>query len=198
MQAQTSPALPSNVLPLLSVIAAIFLWLGADELQGRVRENEVQIGSALKRIGRASPQEMASRQSEAQRLDTIRENLLQRLRSPESEQMTRAKLVFELRQKCNAVSLACQIRLADLTSAETLKKTGITKDSEVSLEGLGVSRARAILTGSFKTTELLDLYTVFAEDPDAQWRVNAIVVKGSEFEFDVERLVLREQVGAKP
>lgn len=186
----------ANLWPLLSIIAAIFLWLGADELSQRVQETELQLASAAKRVSRGSPQEVAARQTEAKRIEARRQSLAQRLSSSESEQMTRAKLVFELRQKCNAVPVTCQVRLADLSNAETLKRRAAESDAELSLEGLGVSRARAVLSGNFKSSELIDLYKTFAQDPDAQWKVNALLVKGSSFELDLERLVLR-QGGAK-
>lgn len=188
----------SNVLPLLSVIASIFLWLGADELQGYTRELEVQMSSAAKRVSRGSPEEVEAQRAQAARLDMARQALLHRLASRESEQMTRAKLVYELRQKCNAVPVACQVRLADLTSAASLRAGAGNAGDEVTLEGLGVSKARSVLSGSFKTDELFGLYRTFANDADAQWRINAIVVKGNTFEFDVERLVLRSEAGAKP
>ena len=196
MPISRSDAPSSNLWPLLSTIAAILLWLGADELHQRVRETEVQIAAAAKRVSRGSPEEVAARQRQAQQTQARRQGLAQRLASDETEQMTRAKLVFELRQKCNAVPLACQVRLADLSSAETLKQRATEADADLSLEGLGVSRARAVLSSNFKSNELLDLYKTFAQDPEAQWKVNALVVKGNSFELDVERLVLR-QAGKK-
>ena len=188
----------ANLWPLLSIIAAIFLWLGADELRQRVQETEQQLTSAAKRVSRGSPQEVAARQNEAKRIEARRQSLAQRLSSSESEQMTRAKLVFELRQKCNAVPVACQVRLADLSNAATLKRRAAEADAELSLEGLGVSRARAVLFGNFKSSELIGLYKAFAQDPDAQWKVNALLVKGTSFELDLERLVLRQGGATQP
>jgi len=188
----------ANLWPLLSIIAAIFLWLGADELRQRVQETEQQLTSAAKRVSRGSPQEVAARQNEAKRIEARRQSLAQRLSSSESEQMTRAKLVFELRQKCNAVPVACQVRLADLSNAATLKRRAAEADAELSLEGLGVSRARAVLSGNFKSSELIGLYKAFAQDPDAQWKVNALLVKGTSFELDLERLVLRQGGATQP
>lgn len=188
----------ANLWPLLSIIAAIFLWLGADELRQRVQETEQQLSSAAKRVSRGSPQEVAARQNEARRIEARRQSLAQRLSSAESEQMTRAKLVFELRQKCNAVPVACQVRLADLSNAASLKRGAAEADAELSLEGLGVSRARAVLSGNFKAGELIGLYKAFAQDPDAQWKVNALLVKGTSFELDLERLVLRQGGATQP
>jgi hypothetical protein len=198
MPTSRSETSASNLWPLLSMIAAIIMWWGADELRQRVRETDVQLASAAKRVSRGSAQEVSAQQDEARRVEVKRRNLAERLASGESEQMTRAKLVFDLRQKCHAVPLVCQVRLADLSSAESLRQRATDTAGELSLETLGISRARAVLSGNFKSGELLGLYTTFAQDVDAQWKINALVVKGNSFELDVERLILRQTEKAQP
>lgn len=189
---------PSNLWPLLSVIAAILMWLGADILRERVLETEAQITAASARMSRGSLQEITKREDEVRQLEAKRQSLAQRLASGETEQMTRAKLVFELRQKCNAVPVVCQIRLADLSNAESSRQRSSATNEEPDLEALGISRARAVLSGSFKSGELLGLYSVFAQDESSQWKVNALLVKGNSFELDVERLVMRQVERVRP
>ena len=129
MQARFSDEAPSNVVALLGFIAAILLWWGADELRVRVREADSQVASAAKRVSRGSANEVAARQRESLALDATRHSLSARLASDESEQMTRAKLVFELRQKCNAVPVSCQVRLADMILENVEAQSGTEKRS---------------------------------------------------------------------
>ncbi len=191
---------------LLAITAAIVLWLGADELRGHTAQLKQQIGSAQKRIERSSPEALEARRAEARLLVEERKAILARLKTDENEQMTRARLVYELRQKCDAVPVVCRVRLADLsvglatranpgTSATAPAGTPSPKEA-VGLEALGVGRARAVLSGSFKDDELMSLYRQFAQDGSYQWRLNAAVVKANNFEFDVERLVLYDSSAA--
>ncbi len=179
----------SSTWPLVGFVAAILLWLGADELKNGSQELKAQLGLAERRIQHGSPEELALQRRNAQQLEAARQQLLTRLASNESEQMTRAKLVYELRQKCNAVPTSCQIRLAELTSTSGVKRE-VDANGDPTLESLGIRRARAILSGSFQTDELMRLYRQFTEDTQAQWRLNSVVVKGNEYELDIERLVL--------
>ncbi len=191
IRAAEAPA--SNVWPLLGLVAAIFVWLQADDMTQRAHDVQNQLGAAAKRVSRGSAQDVEAKRAELRQVEALRQAMMQRLQSDESEQMTRAKLVFELRQKCNAIPLACQVRLADLSNAEDLKRRAADTSAEMSLESIGVSRARAVLSGAFKPQELLSLYAAFAEDPTAQWKINGLLVKGNSYELDVERLVLRQK-----
>lgn len=180
---------------LLAITAAILMWLGADELRAREATLRQQVETAHMRIERSSPAALEARQAEARRLGAERQAILERLRSDEDEQMTRARLVFELRQKCDAVPVVCRVRLADLSvGLAAARSPGAAASSAGGtggdLESLGVGRARAVLSGSFKDDELMRLYRLFGGDARYQWRLNAAVVRSNNFELDVERLVL--------
>lgn len=182
---------------LVAITSAILLWLGADELQQRQPLLRQQVDQALKRIERSSPAALEARKAEARQLADERRAILDRLKSDEDEQMTRARLVYELRQKCDAVPVVCRVRLADLSvGLAAARAAGAASAAGGDLEALGVGRARAVLSGSFKDDELMALYRSFGEDPRYQWRLNAAVVRNNNFELDVERLVLYSQPGS--
>ncbi len=197
----TSDGKPQRVWLLAAITGAILLWLGADEMQSRQPLLRQQIEQARKRIERSSPAALEARKAEARQLADERRAILDRLKSDEDEQMTRARLVYELRQKCDEVPIVCRVRLADLSvglvsaraggGAASTPGTGASGD----VEALGVGRARAVLSGSFKDEELMALYRSFGDDTRYQWRLNAVVVRNNNFELDVERLVLYSRSG---
>jgi len=182
---------------LLAVTTTILMWLGADELRQRTQLLQQQLTSAHKRIDRSSPQALETRRAEARRLAEMRRAILARLRTVDSEQMTRARLVYDLRKNCDAVPIVCRVRLAELSvglqpssnSAVNSPTSNATTEA-VGLDALGVGRARAVLSGTFKGDDLMALYRGFADDENLQWKLNSLVVRGTGFELDVERLVL--------
>ncbi|RZJ06916.1 MAG: hypothetical protein EOP39_17810 [Rubrivivax sp.] len=184
---------------LVAITSAILLWLGADELKSRQPMLRQQVDQAIKRIERSSPGALEARKAEARQLADERRAILDRLKSDENEQMTRARLVYELRQKCDAVPVVCRVRLADLSVglASARAPAGAASAGGSDVEALGVGRARAVLSGTFKDEELMSLYRSFGEDTRYQWRLNATVVRNNNFELDVERLVLYSNSSAE-
>lgn len=175
---------------LIALAAAICLWVGADELRLMTEPLELQQQAAAARVQRGSAVEISARKEEARLLEAARQQLQARLLNGDSDQMVRAKLVYDLRQKCELAHLSCTIRLAEQTGSANLSASQQGKAGD-ELAALGVARARAILQGSFKTDEVQALYQGFATDTSMQWKVNGVVVKGNSFEMDVERLVMR-------
>ncbi len=186
---------------LIGMVLAILCWWKADELEATLQGLSTRAVQAQKRIERATPEALAQRQQEARSLAELRERTLASLRTNENQHMTRARLIYDLRQKCDAVPVTCQVRLADLAeSLKTVKSAPTGADNApASLDALGVGRARAVLTTTFKAGELDALLDLFNTDASAQWRINGLVIRNNTVELDVERLVLTsDMAGSQP
>ncbi|MBB2484218.1 hypothetical protein H5407_03155 [Mitsuaria sp. WAJ17] len=186
---------------LIGMVFAILCWWKADELQSTIQGLNSRMAQAQKRIARATPEALAQRQQEARSLTQLRERTLASLRTNENQHMTRARLIYDLRQKCDAVPLTCQVRLADLSESLKSMKSGQTgaDSAPASLDALGVGRARAVVMTTFKGGELDALLGQFNTDSTAQWRVNGLVIRNNGVELDIERLVLTSDMpGSQP
>ena len=181
--ATTTPAL-------VGIIAAILLWYAAENLRERLPPLTQQLKAAATLVQRGSSPELSGLKSEASKARSERMAIEFRMRSDDTEQMARARLVFDLRQRCGiAKLLGCSVRLSDETSASrtppVVDKT--SRDGESTLESIGINKARAIVSGTFNGDDFVTLINTLRDDGAALWRVNGFVVRGNTFELDVER-----------
>jgi hypothetical protein len=187
----------SSTLPaLLGVIAAILLWYVGEELRAKLPPLAQQLKTASTLVQRGSTPQLASLKADAAGARTEREAIEFRLRSDDTEQLARARLVFELRQRCDAAKLiGCSVRLSDETTATRIPVAegsagsgrADTREAETTLESLGINKARAVVSGTFRSDEIGRLCADLQADTAAMWRVNGLVVRGNSFELDVER-----------
>ena len=192
--ARGSPAgSTSGLMPaLLCVVAAILLWLAAEDAREKLAPLQLQIKSATALSQRAASAQgnEAQLKALAERASHERQVMESRLLTKESPQLVRAKMVYDLRQRC-AAALAqnCNVRLSeDSTSTPSLPATGPKAPARLPvLDDLGIVKSRAIINGSFQKDELLQIANSLSADPAAHWRINGVTVKGNVFELDVER-----------
>ncbi|MEO8280997.1 MAG: hypothetical protein ABI564_14960 [Ideonella sp.] len=195
----------SSLLPaLFSVLLAIGFWTLADTARVDLRGVESQVSSVQRTASRVSDDgEMVSLQASLENAKTQKAALMDRLQTTEPAQMIRAKIVYDLRQKCAATGAAvCSVRLADDTiatpgptngsnpSSAVSPAAGATDENKVKLIDLGIQKARAIVSGSFQNDEIAEFARRLLADPDAYWRINGVVVRGTTFEYDVERHII--------
>ncbi len=188
---------PSMLPTLLGILLAIVFWMLAQDARDTLPRIELQIDAAARTANRAeNSDEAGSLQARLAVAQAEKASLESRLRTADSAQMVRAKMVYDLRQKCAASgATACNVRLADdtiaaPTTAGSPAAAGARKDEKIRLIDLGVQKARAVISGSFQNNELVDLSRQLDSDPDAYWRINGVAVRGSTFELDVERHII--------
>ena len=214
LTARGSAAAPSSSLmpALLCVVAAILLWLAAEDARERLAPLQLQTKAATalaKRAGSVQGNEALLKQSAAQ-AHQERTELERRLLSQDPPQLIRARMVYDLRQRCEA-SLAqnCNVRLSEdttsgPTSAESSRSSPVTPAGgkgparQPVLEDLGIVKSRAIIYGTFQKDELLQITNGLNKDPSAHWRINGVTVKGNVFELDVERHMRTAGAAASP
>jgi hypothetical protein len=196
-QAATGPggALPA----LLALAAAIVCWSVGEDWRQEMTPLTQQLQSVSALSGRGSQQEIEKLQNKAQEVLRQREQLQRQLVSDGDLELVRAYLNADLRLFClNSLAKNCVVRLADdaLTNAVNAPApsggiaAGAANGNKVSLESLGVLRARATVSGLFETNEPQTMLMLMRQDQGRTWRVNGVVVRGNSFEVDVERLVL--------
>ncbi len=191
---------PSMLPALFGVLLAIVFWMLADVARERLQGMEIQVAAAGRTANRVDDTVEADRLQQSLALaQGERAALTARLQTAEGAQMVRAKLVYDLRQKCASTGASvCNVRLADDTIAATASTTsptstrpssgaGAAPDDKAKLIDLGIQKARAIISGSFQNDELAQLAALLHADSNAYWRINGVVVRGTTFEFDVER-----------
>ena len=191
--ATTTPAL-------VGIIAAILLWYTAENLREKLPPLTQQLKAAAALVQRGSTPELSSLKSEAGKARSERMAIEFRMRSDDTEQMARARLVFDLRQRCGTAKLpGCAVRLADETSASRVPVAAADKaarEGEATLESIGINKARAIISGTFAGDDFITLINTLRDDGAALWRVNGFVVRGNTFELDVERHIRPSSVTA--
>lgn len=200
-------ATPPNRLPaLLAVVVAIVLWVAGDELADRVKAQDERLAAASLVARRSSDATDLNRlKQDAETARTQRRALEDKLRSDDDLQLVRAKMVYELRQKCAAAGVSgCNVRLSEDANAATGQAgtgaglaapprpnagtvPGAGTAEGASLAKLGVQRVRATLSGSFRDREFVNLSNGLVGETKAQWRINGLVVRAASFELDVER-----------
>ncbi len=200
----------SSMLPaLFGVLLAIVFWMLAEGAREDLKGVESQVNTAQRTASRVSDSgETSDLQASLENAQSQKAALTNRLKTTEAAQMIRAKIVYDLRQKCTATGAAvCSVRLADDTIAAARSATGPNPqgstaptpggagEDKLKLIDLGIQKARAIISGSFQSDEIAELGKRLHEDPDAYWRINGIVVRGSTFEFDVERHIITAPLG---
>lgn len=205
-------AAQSSLLPaLFGVLLAIVFWMLADHLREQLQAVDQEIGTVQRTANRVSDSsELDGLQDRLEKVQTQKAAWTAKLKTTEPAQMIRAKIVYDLRQKCAATgATACSIRLADDTIASTAAEPtrGATPgngaseaapadDGQLKLIDLGIQKARAIVSGSFQNDEIAQFSRRLQSDPDARWRINGVVVRGTTFEFDVERHIITGPPGS--
>lgn len=185
-------AAPASHLPaLILLVVAITGWSFGSDWRDEVPALKQQVGTAAKVAGRTSGVELEALRADARRLADERAGLEARLRSNDSEQTVRARLVNDLREQCLQTGAAnCVVRLADealAPSSAVRAQKAQAGDSNPTLDDLGIRRARALVSGSFAADEPMRLVDALQGDRKAVWRLNGVVVRGNTFEIDAER-----------
>jgi hypothetical protein len=197
MMALTNRGAPSGSSPsfmpaLLCVVASILLWLAAEDAREKLPPLQGQITAAqtLSLRAQSAQGNEAQLKQLAQLAQQERTAIEKRLLTAEAPQLVRAKMVYDLRQRC-AATLAqnCSVRLSEDTIASTtLAAVGSKGPARApSLDDLGIVKSRATVSASFQKDELAQMANSLSADPSAHWRINGLTVKGNVFELDVER-----------
>ncbi len=187
-----------SLLPgLLGLAAVALLWWVADGWS-RDRETLGQQIATTHRLLQAAPQgagDYSALEARQQSLKLARTAWQERLADDADLQLVRARMFYDIRQRCYEVKLNCIIRLSEI---EASGKGGskATPDSEDGLSKLGVSRVRATVSGSLGEQELADMLRAFTQDKTRVWRFNRIQIKGRAFEIDLERHVVAKRAPA--
>lgn len=196
----SSPWLPA----LLALVVALLAWTLGDEFRARLAAVEQQIRTVSKLGDRDPASKLAAAQRDADQARQERAAIEQRLQTGESAQVSRARLGQDLRRLCQAsAAQSCAVRLSELSATPATpvttapfpgapgvqpSQTGLREASGArNLEGLGLAKGRAVVSGLFSNKELTDFVTSLARDPGVTWRINGVLVRGNAFEVDVER-----------
>ena len=183
---------------LIGVVLALLLWAGGGDLRDRLAALQQPLKTATQMAARGSADGVAALKAAALEAHAQRAAWESRLQSNESVQMTRARQVFDLRQKCAAANVrSCAVRLSDEVAVAALPATAApvapaprgasAAAAEPTLDSLGIVKARSTVSGIFQGDEMLALYRSLVSDASAHWRINGVVVRGNTFELDVER-----------
>lgn len=186
------------LLPLIGVAAALALWLASERVEEQARELDQQLSNAVRPIrntaGLLEQAELDARNAAQQR--TAIEAGLQ---GSEPIELLQTRFLHQLRQRCQAAGInSCVVKYSGETArsgvaapraASAARPLSAVPESEVGLEDLGLAKARAVITGSFQKNELLAYVDTLRRDPERIWRVNGLVVRGNNFELDVEQIV---------
>lgn len=178
---------------LISLALAVLLWWVG---QGWQEDRQALSAQAATTKRLMAHRDSASEEAlEANRRDAAarRQALVQRLGSAESQEMARAGLVYEVRQRCYEIKLNCQVRLAEslgTATADAAGKSDARTQSDDPLAGLGIQRVRAVVSGTLSNQEAVALTEIFQRDSQRQWKINRVQFKGKGFEMDVERLLM--------
>jgi hypothetical protein len=209
----TTTVSSGSMLTLLAVAGAIVCWTVGEDWRQELTPLHQQLKSASALAGRGSPQEIATLRRQAQDAAQQRSAIETRLTTEGDLELVRAHLNSDLRRFClDALAKNCVVRLADDSLAQRVPAPGPATPSPstaatpngaantgpAGLESLGVLRARGTVSGIFEADEPSRLLSLMQQDSGRTWRVNGVVVKGNNFEIDLERLVLAPPPGAKP
>jgi hypothetical protein len=209
----TTTVSSGSMLTLLALAAAIVCWTVGEDWRQEMTPLNQQLKSASALAGRGSPQEIATLRRQTQDATQQRSAIETRLTTEGDLELVRAHLNSDLRRFClDALAKNCVVRLADDSLAKRVPAPGPTTPSPsgtatpntaantgpAGLESLGVLRARGTVSGIFEADEPSRFLRLMQQDSGRTWRVNGVVVKGNNFEIDLERLVLAPPTGAKP
>lgn len=174
---------------LLAFAGAVLLWWQGDQFLGQRHLVDQQIATAKRLLqGQGSGQGRAELEQRRTALRQARTELEQRLTDDGDLELVRARMFYDLRQRCYAVKLNCLIRLSDLDT--TASKTQDSGTAAVDpLAKLGVNRVRATISGLLAEQELGDVLAAFTDDEQRVWHFNRVQLKGRAFELDIERHV---------
>lgn len=200
------------LLPLIGIAVALGCWMLADS----VREQTLQLANELPaqnaQTVRNATEAMARMQARAATAHRERTEIEQALQVDEPLPLLETRFVHTLRQRCLAAGAqSCVVKFSGPATRSSALPPAATAgtgtgargsladktDAVVSLEDLGLAKARAIVSGTFQTKELLDFVASIRNDRTQHWRINGVVVRANNFELDVE-LLLREPDSARP
>lgn len=190
------------LLPLIGIAVALGCWMLADEVREQTLQLANQLPAQNPQSVRNAAEAMARMQARAATARSARNEIEKALQADEPLPLLETRFVHTLRQRCLAAGVqSCVVKFSGpvtrpasaptSTSAGSRTSLADKTDAVVSLEDLGLAKARALVSGSFQTRELLDFVASIRNDRDQHWRVNGLVVKANNFELDVE-LLLRE------
>lgn len=180
----------SSVLPgLIGLAAAALLWWYGDGWRSDRILVDQQVATTKRLLSSGARAE--DRSFLEQRQTTLKQakaDLQSRLSDEADLQLVRARLFYDLRQRCYEVKVNCLIRLGE---SEPAKKKDRAADSgpEDPLAKLGITRVRATISGQLSEQELSNVLSVFVQDEQRVWRFNRVQLKGRAFEIDIERHV---------
>lgn len=180
---------------LVSLALAVLLWwLGQGWYEDRQALSD-QAATTRRLLAHRDSESAESLQAQRRDSTARRQALSQRLGSVESQEMARAGLVYEVRQRCYEIKLNCEIRLAEAVGPAIAVPVAKASDSRAQgsdlLAELGIQTIRAVVTGTLSGQEAVALADIFQRDPQHQWKINRIQFKGKTFEMDVERMLMR-------
>lgn len=190
-----SPAAGGGSLPaLLALVVAIVGWLLGSDWRAAVEPLQQQLQSASRLAGRSTDSGLDAVRRNAAAMAAQRTSLEARLRSSDSEQLVRARIVQTLRERCaDSLATQCLVKLSEdaaqarpLASAASPAPAAGRDSAPASLEQLGIRRARAVVSGGFANDEPLRIVQALQDDPQQVWRLNGVTVRGNTFEIDVE------------
>lgn len=210
------------LMPLVGIALALACWMVAEEVRDRTVRLADELPAQNPQTVRSAAEALARMQARAATARKDRAAIEQALLADEPLPLVETRFVHTLRQRCLAAGVqSCVVKFSGPVSRSSSgpPATGPAgripgsaapgpraaledqADAVVSIEDLGLAKARAIVSGSFQTTELLDFAASLRRDTRQHWRINGLVVKANNFELDVE-LLLREpaatRVASKP
>jgi hypothetical protein len=188
------------LLPLVGLAAALALWMGGDEMRQRSLELERRQQAAAAQPVRLAGDLLDTTRRSAAEARAERRAIETALDSREPLELLQTRFLFDLRQRCQAAGVqSCVVRFsadanrpaaaAPAASAASAQRLADKASAEVTLEDLGLARARATVGGTFQARELLDFITTLDRDTARAWRINGLVVRANNFELDVEQIV---------
>jgi type IV secretory pathway VirJ component len=185
----TTPGSSGWLPALLCLAAATVVWTLADEQRARLPALVQQLKTAQGLIDRTQSAGAASAEATARELRVQRQAWLDRLATTDNEAVARAQAVFTLRELCTAsLASACQVRLSEEIGGTAAKAVAVAASGgSATLQGLGMAKARAVVSGNFQAEELQALVRSLQRDTKHHWRINGLGVCNNSFELDVER-----------
>lgn len=181
---------------LLGLAAAALLWWFGDQWHAERATVDQQVATThrLLRVD-ASDQERSVLAQQQAALRQARLAWQERLADDADLQLVRARMFYDLRQRCYDIKLNCLIRLSEV-EASSAKSERAARAEEDPLSALGVNRVRATISGILGEQDLSDVLSAFSKDEHRVWRFNRVQVKARAFEIDIERHVVARKGGA--
>ncbi len=198
--------------PLVGIAAVLGLWLGSENLQARVEQLNQQLLSSATQPTRNFAEMLAHAERAARTVGQERANIEAALLVSEPIELIQTRFLYDLRQRCQAASIgSCVVKYVGESggsSAATSNpqggsnardRTAALADrtaAEVGLEQLGLANAKAVVSGTFQTRELLEFFQALTNDRNRSFRVISLVVRGSSFDVEIEQILKPKAAGS--